>query len=1429
MRTVLQRAGARATLLTSLAVLIALGADGLAQRESPITMTNVGSPSPVVSGGELTYTITMMNTGGAKVSDVVLNDQFNGVGGIGIPPQLQIATTRGSCSQTVNGVTCQAGQIEGNGTWVVTIRGKVVAPAGTTLNNTATVTGTKAAQNFTTTTTTSVLVSGNVSTLADLTIAKTGPTAVVYSTPADPSPLTYTLTVNNQGLTNATDVVVVDTLPDGLTGITAAGTSLFQCAVAGQTVTCLGGAVNAGANATITINALAPLEGLPITLLTNTAVVDPEDQIPEGNELNNTSALVNTQVVAVPPVDPISINITDDPAVISGAGPDPVVPGGNVTFKILVTNNDSTRADDVAIVLGTQSLEPSSVMVSNPPTVVDGTIGQQGGCAVSASETQCLVRTLNPGGTILMTVTGKVIGFAGSSFISTASVTGNIKNQGVSSTDTELTTIKPYIDLTITKKDSPDPVCARSWPGALLCGGGLKYLLTIGNSGMNAAAGVVVRDPLPAGTILDSYTTDGGFTCTVDAATNVLTCTGGTIPTESTKQIEVTLVAPPYVGSISNTATVDPFNAIFESDDTNNTGSAQTVVSTGIDLSVTKTADLDPIATGGTLTYTLVVENNGPQDAANIRLRDTLPTGTVFRDIVQITNGFTCSHAAGTLECIGGSVRGTMSESYVGPNAPAPLGPDAATIKFRVFAQTFEGTMHNEVRVDPLNEIPEINENNNIATLDTSVVDNGPGAFNDLEIKKEGTATTTPGGPIDYTISVWNTGTDPAPNVTVRDVLPAGVTFVSATDGGGPGSAFTCAHNAGVVTCIGATIMPNTDATTARKINISVTAPNQNVSLTNEAIVDPDNVIPEGSERDNTATWVTQVQSVINLSITKTGPPTSSQSQPGEYVITVKNNKSGDGQTAFDVEMHDPLPVGLIPLAAEIDPGQENNWACQISQNPINVVDCVGDLAPDQSVTIRIAVFMTAETGKSLDNEACVDPRDLIEEFGPGESDNCSTHTTIIVPKSPNLTLTKTASPSSVTAGQELVYTLLIQNVGDATAVGLPADGNELKVSDTLPASVTFVDANATDTWTCTYTAPTVTCTDGGSGLAPGAAATITIRTTVNTGLAAPIVNAATATSPAQTTDPGAVEETADHLDDNTATVTTSVGGSPFDLVLSTITDNPDPASPGQVVKYTIVAVNAGTDAANNVKILVNLPLAAAASFEGADGTNGFNCTALDVATNTVSCVGDLPPGGDTTITVTSAVLLGLIPPADLTLTATIDPDLAFAEANEGNNQETEVTSVSGISCSNCVDLVTTELTAVPGVTGTETTFTARIVNVGDTATALDPTSDALVRLTIVAVTGDFTAGTPTFSDPAFAPLCTVTTIAGPPKQVLLTCRGNLGPSQGLTMTLPVTGVTGDLGAVFQADPTNLITPATTPPEFREDNNLLIITVLHLF
>lgn len=1535
-----------------LTAVLALGAPGvfmaLADPASPFSITNVDSPDPVSSGAELTYTITVVNTGGAKVHNVVLSDQLNGVGGIGVPPQLVLTSTRGSCAQNANLVTCSAGTIEGGGSWIVTIRGVVNAADGTTLNNTASVTGTKSAQNFTSTATANTLVTnGGGSSLPDLTISKTGPTSVPVS-----SPMTYTLTVNNIGTANATGVKVVDTVPAGLTGIVASGTSLFTCGVVGQTVTCTGGAVNQGSNATITINATSPAaEGS----ITNTASVDPDGTIAEVSELNNTAALVDTQVTSGPPPPALSIVKTDDPGVIVGAGPDPVTPGGQLTYKILVTNNAATRADDVVVVDGTQGLAAAGVSASQ--VITGGTVGNFGGCTVEAPQVRCSIRTLDPGGTMLVTITGQVVASAGSTIFNSATVTGNIRNQGFSSTATELTTVKPGIDLTVTKADSPDPVCARSWPGPVpvpllgppACLGGLTYTFVVGNSGINTAVGVLLRDPLPPGTVFDGAMAPafaGG--CAVDTE-NVLTCTDGTIAPESVTTVTILIVAPPTAGPISNTVTVDPNNAIFEADETNNTATQTTQVITGVDLTVLKVdgaPGFDPIATGGTQTYTITVDNLGTQDATGIRVRDTLPAGTTFRSAVG-DNGFTCSHAAGVVECAGGAILGTASEFYAPFGAP---GDDTATITIRVFARAFEGSgvngMHNEVRVDPLNEIAEADEANNVdfedtdvgsggagmgafnqltiakaqtspmnpvarnalvtytitvgndgtdpvvavtvrdflpagsryieatgtneflcteqvgfvdctggeipaggmatitvklfapdtpgtytnqaivdpanaivegnefdnqAFVETMVQNGGNGPFNDLRIEKTGTATATPGGPISYTLQVLNVGSNPAPNVAVRDVLPAGTTFVSAEDSAPatPG-AFTCSHSGGVVDCVGGTLAAGG---VPRLISIEVTAPNQNVTLTNQALIDPDNAIPEGDEQNNTDTHDTLVQSVINLRITKTGPNTSSQSTVADYVITVQNQApmGGTGQTAFGVEMHDPLPVGLIPLA--VNAGTGNNWACQIAENPINVVDCVGDLNPGQEVTVTITVFMTAESGRSLDNEACVDPDDEIEEFDPpGEGDNCSTHSSAVGPppkRSPDLLVNKGADLSSVTPGDSLTYTISISNIGTADAL------SPLTLTDNLPSDVTFVDATGSNGWTCTEALGTVTCNDTpGTGLAVGASAQITIHVTVNNTANLPIANTAVAAPALVDLTPGDTEnETGPNIANNSSTVVTSVGGSGFDLAIASITDNPDPVNRAHQVTYTVVAVNGGTQAANDVHVAIDIP-PTGVTLMGADGSNGFNCG--DPVSNTIDCAGDLPGGGDTVITVTFVVLLGA--PDDLTLTATIDPGSAFAEADEGNNSQTEVTTVSGDTCtaSPCIDLVAAQLveSADPVTAGDTLTYDFVLVNVGDTPTSLNPDPAANQPVTFFDLFGDFTLGSRTSSNPAVTCVTNAATVPG--ANLLSDCFGNLGPGEGVTLTITVTtGAAGSVMASGTADPLGFI------DEFLETNNTI--------
>jgi uncharacterized repeat protein (TIGR01451 family) len=1775
----------------AVAMLVA-GGNALADPASPITVTKTASASPVASGAQETYTIVVKNTAGGTISNVVLTDQVNGLGVIQTPPalpQLIITSTKGSCTQGgANGnlVTCPAGTMAGGESFTVTIRGQVTAGAGTTLNNTASVTGTKSAQNFTTQSNpVAVPVTPGAGGASDLTINKTGPTSIAPSTA-----MTYTLTVNNIGTANATGVKVIDTLPAGVTFVSTTQTSLFTCANVLGTVTCTGGAVNAGQNGTIGINVLSPPTAAS---LTNTAVVDPDNTISETNELNNTSAAVFTQVGSTPPPAPkLSIQKVDAEtcgnAWCTGAGPDPVTPGTKLTYKIQVTNlttGQNSVANDVVMTDNTQGLDAASITASQ--SIIGGQAAKTDKCTVTAPQVKCTLKALSSLGTITITITGTVQQSAGSSIFNTATATGNIKNTGVSDTASAVTTVRPQVDLTITKDDTPDPVCARSWPTstpnqhlpsspavplangtptALLdtavCLGGLTYPLVIGNSGIGTATNVDLRDALPPGLIFDSYenTDGGGFTCGLLPG-NVVSCTGGTIPAASVRHLNLIFTAPPTTGSISNTVVVDPNNAIFEPDETNNSATQATTVNTGVDLAVWKNdakgddppgdgapildEGFDPIATNGTGTYTVIVDNVGPQDTTGIKVVDTLPAGTRFLSVTSDDNsGFTCSHngaaTGGDVTCVGGHLIGTEAEFYhpAGTSGLLP-GDQFATIKIKFFATKFvQSKMHNVVRVDPDNTIPEINELNNTKTDDT-VVTNGnddKGAFNQLTILKtqvspadivatNGTlrydlrvdnlgtdpvsnvvakdflptgsrfisaADTTPGGPpsaaffcvhdgsatggvitctggdfdgtshvlpggytttrhitvtvfapgipglttnhatvdpddvvpegnefdndsavsthvapcvggfectnenafyeltiektqvspaapaarngiITYNLKVSNLGTDPIHSIVATDRLPAGFRFINAKDTAGTSdpNAFTCAgpDASGVVTCSGGTLdgsnntlgaavdtfrtivvrvfapdtpgtytnlsfvdpgntvpegnefnnqssvdttvtnggngafidlnvvktqeklldqdlqggppnpikvatggpikyvlevknlatgadsgdafnvkvrdvlpanvtffkaedegggpgnftcgqvpaQPNTidctggtiPANGSRKIDVFAVAPtgldqiatdqsNIQQLLTNTAIVDPDNSIPEGDESNNVDSVKTLVQSEVNLSLTKDGPGSASQNENTTYTITVTNNKVwGDGRTATGVVIRDPLPTGLIPLNIEADPG---NFACQLEENPVNTVTCVGDLETTKTVTITITAFVTLQSG-TLDNEACVDPGHLIDETD--ETDNCKHKLSEVTTPAPDIQINKTADKNSVTSGEKLNYTLNVANVGTG-----PTDGSNVVVKDDVPSDVTVDQVVEPTGWDCT-TASSGNHVECSTGLMnAGDSADIVINTTAGNSLSAPFTNKAEVSGGGDT-----------QSNNDKSSVKTLVGtSSAIDLHVVSLTGTPDPVNHDNVLTFTGIVTNDGTsDTGANRIVRVALPTSGVSDLAVA-ATGGFSCGVSLVAPPAFDCVVDLAAGASTTITATMKVDSGAPPPASLTATVTADPEDAVTESDETNNTQSATVTVSGTVCggSPCVDLFATMSgMTVAGPGPFPVVYTATITNTGTTPVPDSPVWT--VAFTFPIGLGLFVSVVPT------GPGVTCTALG-----VIALCTGtspggdamDLAPGASVSFVVTATDLNpspGVLQVQVNADSTNVVS------ELNEGNNMAFV------
>ena len=60
----------------ALAVVFAAISIVFADPGSQVALTNIDTPDPVASGTEITYTLTARNTGGSKIDNAVLTDQF---------------------------------------------------------------------------------------------------------------------------------------------------------------------------------------------------------------------------------------------------------------------------------------------------------------------------------------------------------------------------------------------------------------------------------------------------------------------------------------------------------------------------------------------------------------------------------------------------------------------------------------------------------------------------------------------------------------------------------------------------------------------------------------------------------------------------------------------------------------------------------------------------------------------------------------------------------------------------------------------------------------------------------------------------------------------------------------------------------------------------------------------------------------------------------------------------------------------------------------------------------------------------------------------------------------------------------------------------------------------------------------------------------
>ena len=272
---------------------------------------------------------------------------------------------------------------------------------------------------------------------------------------------TFRLRASSSGTVAATGVAVTDTLPDGLTLVSAPP----ACTASGQTVTCAAGTLAPGAEATFDLQVRAELAAAGKTLTNGARVLTADPDLAQ----TDNSASADLTVGPAPAPREVDLAVTV-------RGPTRVVrEGGVATFRLNVTNRGPATATSV-------------VLNGTAQRAVSDSFALQQTC--TGLPLHCEVGTLAPGAQRTFTVAVRRLR------LGRVSVTGR-----VTAAETE-TTLANNVDLASVRIQMGRAVVRfTKRAGTTTAQGGdpVSFTMVIRNTGSIPARGVVVCDRLPSG------------------------------------------------------------------------------------------------------------------------------------------------------------------------------------------------------------------------------------------------------------------------------------------------------------------------------------------------------------------------------------------------------------------------------------------------------------------------------------------------------------------------------------------------------------------------------------------------------------------------------------------------------------------------------------------------------------------------------------------------------------------------------------------------------------------------------------------------------------------------------------------------------------------------------------------------------------------
>ena len=475
---------------------------------------------------------------------------------------------------------------------------------------------------------------------------------------------------------------------------------------------------------------------------------------------------------------------------------------------------------------------------------------------------------------------------------------------------------------------------------------------------------------------------------------------------------------------------------------------------------------------------------------------------------------------------------------------------------------------------------------------------------------------------LSYAITVTNNGSNPATNVVVVDVLPAGTSFLT--------SAVPCAAppaSPNARTCALGALRPGEARTFTIQVRVDpgvVQASGAGV-LNNTASVSADEPDPDLS--NNTLSVSTIVNDRADLRLTKACEPDEPlrAGTTATCEILVDNLGPSHARNVVVRDTHlgsGPFTITSATFSSPIA------GACAVAGR---VITCDLGSQPAGGHT-SILVSLTASEQVDVSDTATV-----TSDTPDGNSGNNTAEDAVRFVGAADLGVAKTDMPDPVEAGTNLAYRVTVSNAGPSTAPNVV-------VQDGLPSQVSVV----------TFTSSQGSCSGGVPGdalrplscrlgsLAPGGSVTLDVVVRVNPSTPDGTILVNNASVSSDFGDPN-------NGNDNVSALTTVQARA--DLAV-TKTSDAATYNPWSVITYTVTVVNHGPSDAPRVVVTDTLPNARQAFYLSDTG----GCTLRD---DTLSCnLGDMPTGTGKSFTITVRGARGEVTNRASVGSAAVDPDV---------------------------------------------------------------------------------------------------------------------------------------------------------------------------